>query len=90
MPTLFVKHTVEDYETWKPYFDDHASTRKEYGERGSRLFQLAEDPNEIVAMMEWDSVEDIQAFVEKSDLGEVMAESGVVGEPERYILNEAE
>jgi hypothetical protein len=35
---LLVDHTVEDYDEWKPYFDDHASTRAESGSHGGKLF----------------------------------------------------
>lgn len=88
--TLLVKHTVEDYETWKTHFDDHASTREEYGERGYRLFRLSEDPNELVTLWEWESAESVQEFMEESDVREAMDESGVVGEPEMYFLEEIE
>lgn len=90
MVQVLIKHTVEDYDEWKPGFDDHASTRMDYGSKGYRLFKLSEDSNEIVILFDWDSEENAQQFVEESNLRDVMEEVGVVGEPEIYFLEEIE
>lgn len=87
---LLIKHTVEDYETWKSQFDEHASTRAEYGERGYRLFHGSDDPNEITILFEWDSAENARSFLDESDLREVMDAAGVIGDPEVYFLDEIE
>lgn len=90
MTSIIVRHTVDDYDAWKPYFDDHESTRQEYGLRGYRLFADGEDPNDLTMVFDWDSMENAQAFLEESDLKEVMAEAGVVGEPEVSFVEELE
>lgn len=42
-----MKHTVEDYDTWKQVFDDHADTREEYGSlEDGRLFHEAGNPRD--------------------------------------------
>lgn len=43
---IHVTHTVEDFDVWKSGFDDHASTRMEFGGQGYQLFRTAEDSNE--------------------------------------------
>ena len=91
MTTIFIKHTVEDYDTWKSGFDDHARTRQEYGSpEDYRLFREAGSPNEIVMVGEWESAEAFQRFMEESDLKEKMGELGVISEPEVYVLEEIE
>lgn len=91
MTTIFIKHTVEDYDSWKPVFDAHANTREEYGSHEDyRLFHEAGTPNEVVMIGEWESVETFQRYMEESDLEEKMGEAGVVGEPEVYVLEETE
>lgn len=90
MVDILIKHTVEDYDAWKPGFDDHDSTREEYGQLGYELYRVSDDPNAIVIMMEWDSVENAQRFLEESDVKEKMAELGVIGEPEIYFLDSIE
>ena len=51
---------------------------------------MSGDPNEVVVLWEWDSAENFWAFIEESDVGEVMEEAGVVGESEMYSLEETE
>ncbi|AZH24702.1 antibiotic biosynthesis monooxygenase [Haloplanus aerogenes] len=91
MTTIFLKHTVEDYDSWKAGFDDHANTREEYGSHEDyRLFHETGSPNEIVMVGEWESAEAFQRFMEESDVKEKMGELGVISEPEVYILEETE
>ncbi|WP_416840946.1 hypothetical protein [Haloferax sp. DFSO52] len=90
MPAILVKHAVKDYDSWKPYFDNHDSTRNEYGSQGYRLFRTAEDSNDLVMVFDWDTMEDAQKFLEESDLKDVMEDAGVIGEPEIYFLEEIE
>lgn len=89
MTTIFIKHTVEDYDTWKQGFDNHASTREEYGSpEDYRLFREADNPNEVVMLGEWESPETFQRFMDESDVKEKMSELGVTSEPEVYVLEE--
>jgi hypothetical protein len=53
MPYLLVRHKVEDYERWKPVFDhDHGATREQSGSKGGRILRNADDPNELVILLE--------------------------------------
>lgn len=90
MPYLLIDHTVADYEEWKPIFDDHGSTRAESGSRGGQLFHKNDEPNEIVALFEWDSLVNAQEFATSDDLRETMEEAGVVGEPGLHFLEKIE
>ena len=90
MTQILVRHTVEDYEAWKPHFDEHDGTREEYGQRGYRLHRSAEDPDDLVMLFDWDSPETARRFLEDSDLEAVMGEAGVVGEPQIAFLEEIE
>lgn len=88
MVNILVRHTVEDYDTWKPGFDD--STWKEYGQVGYVLYRVSDDSNDIIIMLEWDSMENAKRFLEESDVREQMEELGVVGEPEISFLDSIE
>jgi hypothetical protein len=91
MITVFAKHAVEDYDSWKATYDEDAGVREEYGYVGNeRLFREAGKPNEVVILNEWESMEGNQRFMEESGLDERMEESGVIGEPELYFLEELE
>ena len=34
---LLLRANVDDYESWKPGFDEHVATREENGSKGGRL-----------------------------------------------------
>jgi hypothetical protein len=59
MPYMLVRHKVEDYEKWKPVFDDHQATRKESGGKGGLLFRNADNPNETLILLEWPDLEEV-------------------------------
>jgi heme-degrading monooxygenase HmoA len=87
MPYLLVRHKVEDYERWKPVFDhDHGATRKRSGSKGGWILRNAFDPNELVILLEWDSLENAQRFANADDLREAMQRAGVADQPDVYFL----
>ena len=86
MAYLLIDHPVEDFDEWRSHFDDHAPTRADAGSQGGHLFHKEGDPNEVVALLEWDSLENAHEFAASDDLREVMTEAGVVGEPDVDFL----
>jgi heme-degrading monooxygenase HmoA len=91
MPYLLVRHKVEDYERWKPVFDhDHGATRARRGSKGGRILRNADDPNELVILLEWDNLENAQRFANADDLKDAMQRAGVVDQPDVYFLEEVE
>ncbi len=90
MPYLLIRHKVEDYAKWKPYFDEHGTTRKSEGSKGGYVFRNADDRNEIVILLEVDDLEGTRQFVESEDLKETMQKSGVADTPDVYYLEEAD
>ena len=90
MPNMLVRHKVEDYEKWKPVFDDHQATRKESGGKGGFLFRTADDPNETIILLEWPDLEDARRFAQSEDLRETMRRAGVAEQPDIYFLEEVE
>ena len=90
MPYLLVRHKVDDYERWKPGFDEHGATRRESGGKGGYLFRNAEDPNETVILLEWDNLENARRFAQSEDLRETMQRVGVADRPDIYFREEVE
>ena len=89
MPYVLVRHKVEDYARWRPTYDEHGATRKRYGSKGSRVFRNAQDPNEIVALFEWDDLNNARRFLQSEDLREAMQQAGVADQPDVYFLDDA-
>jgi len=91
MPYLLVRHKVEDYEGWKPVFDhDYGATREQWGSKGGRILRNADDPNELVMLLEWDSLENARKFAHAEELREAMRRAGVADQPDVYFLEEVE
>jgi heme-degrading monooxygenase HmoA len=90
MPYTLLRAKVEDYERWKPGFDEHSTSRRESGSKGGRLFRNADDPNEVVILLEWDDLENARQFTQSEDLREAMQRHGVAGQPEIFFLEEVE
>jgi heme-degrading monooxygenase HmoA len=89
MPYILVRHKVNDYAKWKPLFDAHEG-RKAAGSQGGRIFRTAEDPNELVVLMEWDTLDKARAFAHSDDLRKTMEKAGVADQPDVYFLEEIE
>jgi heme-degrading monooxygenase HmoA len=89
MPYLLIRHKVQDYEKWKPFFDEHGSTRQASGSRGGQLFRNADDPNEVVILFDWDDLEQARKFTQSEDLRQVMQQAGVADKPDIYFLLDA-
>lgn len=90
MSRFLVIHTVEDYDKWKPIFDEHAAVRKEFGGRGATLYRNADNPNNIIVLWEWESAEKAREFAQSDSLREAMQRAGVVGAPTVIFLDEVE
>lgn len=89
MAHILVHHKVADYKKWKQIFDEHASFRSKNGSKGGKIFQSANNPNDLFVLLEWESTESLQKFAQSDSIKEAMKESGVVGMPAIYFVEEA-
>jgi heme-degrading monooxygenase HmoA len=87
MPYILVRHKVKDYDEWRPKFDNHEA-RKAGGSKGGRMFRTADDPNQMVVLMEWDNLDSAMAFAQSEDLREAMEKAGIIDQPDVYFLEE--
>ena len=84
MVNVIVRHKVEDFEKWKPVYDEHDSTRKEAGCQSDQVLQNGDDPNDVAISFDWDSLENFKKFEESDTLKEAMQKAGVIGKPDFY------
>jgi hypothetical protein len=89
MAYVIIKHKVADYARWKPLFDADGANRQAGGSRGGQLFRSADDPNEVIILLEWDLERDHQ-FRQREGLQAKMQEAGVLGPPGFSFLEEIE
>ncbi|MGA7670742.1 MAG: hypothetical protein WBW04_09995 [Nitrolancea sp.] len=90
MPYLLIRHKVNDYDAWKPVYDEDAENRKAHGSKGGRLFRNANNPNETISVFEFSDMEDAQKFTESPELHERMQRAGIADRPDIFFLDEVE
>ena len=88
MAHLFVRHKVKDYPVWKKVFDGFIDTRRSGGEKNYRIFHPDNEANNVLALFEWDNIENAKKFAHSSELKDAMGNAGVVEQPEIYFLEE--
>jgi len=89
MSYVLVKLEVADYDRWKPIFDADGANRQAGGSKGGQLFRSADDPNEVIMLLEWD-LEQARQYSQSEELRARMQEAGVLGPPDFYFLEEIE
>jgi len=90
MVHVIVSHKVEDFGKWKQKFDGDSAVRIANGSQGGKVYRGAGDPNLVSLEFEWDTLENIQKFLQSDELKSKMEDAGVVGAPEVHILEKVE
>ena len=88
MAHLLIRHKVNDYPVWKTVFDGFIDTRKKGGEKTFQILHTDNDSNNLIALFEWDNLENAKKFTSSSELKEAMSNAGVVEQPDIYFLEE--
>ncbi len=85
MPTLFVRHQVQDYAAWRQVYDAFDTTRKSLGVTSHGVYQATGNPNDLTVYHEFKTMEEAQAFVGSAEVHGAMEKAGVVGAPDIWI-----
>lgn len=89
MVTMFVRHKVSDFGTWKQAFDAFAPTQDRLGVRAKAVYQAADDPNDVTVTHDFDSLDAAHAFVGSEELRAAMQQAGVTAEPSVWFAARA-
>lgn len=81
MATLFVRHDVADFSTWKQAYDDFGDERQNLGVIGQGVYQSEDDPNNVTIYHHFKSMDAAKAFMASPELEKAMMDAGVQGEP---------
>jgi predicted negative regulator of RcsB-dependent stress response len=87
MTTMFVRHTVSDYKSWRKVYDEFSSVQKAKGVTAQAVYQAADNPNDITVSHHFATIEAAKAFVDSEDLKKAMRRAGVVGAPTIWFTN---
>ena len=83
---ILAKARIEDYERFKSVFTgEGAEYRRKMGSKGARVFQNADDPNEVWVLFDWSKDEYMRFLGEPASM-EVMGKAGLKGPPEHTFV----
>ena len=62
MATMFVRHSVKAFGTWKTAYDEFDAERKTMGVTGHGVFQAEGNPNDVTVYHEFESMDAAKSF----------------------------
>lgn len=81
MAMSLVLHRVADYAAWRAVYDSVAPMQAAGGVTAESVHRMAGDPDNVLVIHNFDSVDAAQAFFANPELLEAMHRAGVQGEP---------
>ena len=90
MAKVIVQHHVVDYDRWLPVFTEHQAIRQSHGGTGHSVNRSVADPNTIVIVNDFATLEGARAFSQDPSLPAAMERGGVDGAPQVWIVEEAD
>ncbi len=90
MTKVIVQHHVADYNRWYPVFTEHEAVRRQHGATGHSISREVADPNTVVIVNDFATLEGANAFSRDPSLAAAMEQGGVDGAPQVWIAREAE
>ena len=65
MAIMLIHFEVDDFDAWKPMFDEDPAGRAESGATSHKISRAVDNPNEAFIRVEFPSVDQAKAFREK-------------------------
>lgn len=90
MAKVIVQHRVVDYDRWFPVFTEHEAVRRQHGATGHSVNRVVADPNSVVIVNDFATIEGARAFSQDPSLPAAMERGGVDGAPQVWIAEEAD
>jgi uncharacterized protein (DUF1330 family) len=81
MATALILHRVNNYDTFREVYDSVAPMQAAGGVTSQSVHQMAGDPDNVLVIHEFDSLEIARRFFANPDLRDAMIRGGVKGEP---------
>ncbi len=76
MVYVMAKLKIEDYDKWKPVFDERKSIRKEAGSKEGILYRNSANSNELVIFFDWEDMEKAEKFFKSESLKKALNKGG--------------
>ncbi len=79
MAYVLIEHRVGDFESFRQVYLDDAARRARAGSKGGVVYRVADDPGNVIVVLEWDTLEQAREFAGSLELDQALewAESDV-------------
>lgn len=89
MIRVYIRHSVTDYKEWRKGYDAFDAERRSMGVVGDAVYRAVDDPSDVTVWHDFDTREVAESFMKSERLREVMADAGVKGQPQVWVVTEA-
>jgi hypothetical protein len=72
MAYVLVRQKAQDYVKQRPVYDKHGTSREAAASKGTQVFRSADDPDEIIVLIEVDDLGTARQFAQSADLRDAM------------------
>jgi quinol monooxygenase YgiN len=86
MATLLVDHEVTDYDAWRTVYDSVDEARTRAGVTSHRVYRDVANPNHVVVEHVFADAASAGAFLENTELREILGRAGVVPSTLRAVV----
>ncbi len=76
---------VENFDKWKPVFNERSTARKENGEEEAHLFRNSDDPHDVEILFKWDNKENAKKYMESESVQKTLENAGAKIERVTYL-----
>lgn len=90
MAYVLIEHRAGDFETFAKVYAEDAERREGLGSKGGVVFRVADDPDNVIVILEWETLEDAREFAESLEFEQAVewSTSGVAT-PRVTVLEQA-
>ncbi len=88
MVRMFVRHSVENYRTWRRAYDAFDAERRGMGVIGDSVYQALDDRSDVTVYHDFKTRKQAESFAASKRLKEVMKGAGVKGRPKIWFVKE--
>jgi hypothetical protein len=86
---IVTRVAIEDFDRFLGVFSTRgAEKRAQHGSRGARVFRVADDPNAVVVLFDWDRA-GFEGFLQDPEVPDIMAAAGLREPPIATYVEEA-
>jgi hypothetical protein len=77
LPYIIVRNRITDYAQWKTGWDEAVATRRDGGVKSEQVFRNPGEPNEVLLLLEYESMDQARRFAASDSLREALKDSGI-------------